>query len=93
MRVVAGPTSVYVHDEGNEGLTGTVTLATSHGSIHIWDRYEPPMFQFDLYSCTVFSPEEVISHLNEFDLISYEYILLDRNNSPKITDSRSKQIK
>ena len=33
MVVVAGPTSVYVHEEGNEGLTGTVTLATSHASI------------------------------------------------------------
>lgn len=30
MVVVAGPTSVYVSEEGNEGLTGTVTLATSH---------------------------------------------------------------
>ena len=43
MKVVAGPTSVYVSDPGNEGLTGTVTLATSHASIHIWDNAEPPM--------------------------------------------------
>ena len=49
MVVVAGPTSVYVHEEGNEGLTGTVTLATSHGSIHVWDNTNPAMFQFDLY--------------------------------------------
>jgi hypothetical protein len=32
MKVVAGPTSVYISDPGNEGLTGTVTLATSHAS-------------------------------------------------------------
>jgi S-adenosylmethionine/arginine decarboxylase-like enzyme len=37
MKVVAGPTSVYVNEPGNEGITGTVTLATSHASIHIWD--------------------------------------------------------
>ena len=30
MKVVAGPTSVYVSDPGNEGFTVTVTLATSH---------------------------------------------------------------
>jgi S-adenosylmethionine/arginine decarboxylase-like enzyme len=46
MKVVAGPTSVYVSEPGNEGLTGTVTLATSHASVHIWDNLELPMVQF-----------------------------------------------
>ena len=32
MVVVAGPTSVYVNELGNEGITGTVTLATSHAA-------------------------------------------------------------
>ena len=80
MKVVAGPTSVYVSEEGNEGLTGTVTLATSHGSFHCWDNTNPPMFQFDLYSCSEFSVEEVINHLNEFELISYTYMMIDRNS-------------
>ena len=70
MVVVAGPTSVYVNEPGNEGLTGTVTLATSHASIHVWDNIEPAMFQFDLYSCSEFTPQEVIEHLEEFDLVS-----------------------
>ena len=65
MVVVAGPTSVYVHEEGNEGITGTVTLATSHASIHVWDAANPPMFQFDLYSCSDFKPEQVLNHINE----------------------------
>ena len=79
MVVVAGPTSVYVDDPGNEGITGTVTLATSHAAIHVWDRETPPMFQFDIYSCSEFTPEEVLEHLNEFELISCEYICIDRN--------------
>lgn len=79
MKVVAGPTSVYVDEPGNEGLTGTVTLATSHSSMHIWDAYDIPMFQFDIYSCSCFTVEEVIEHLNEFDLISYSLIFIDRN--------------
>jgi S-adenosylmethionine/arginine decarboxylase-like enzyme len=84
MKVVAGPTSVYVHEEGNEGLTGTVTLATSHASIHIWEKYEPSMFQFDIYSCSCFSAEEVLDHLNKFDLMKYEYILIDRNGDKMV---------
>jgi S-adenosylmethionine/arginine decarboxylase-like enzyme len=91
MVVVAGPTSVYVKDEGNEGLTGTVTLATSHASIHIWDNTIPSLFQFDIYSCSCFTVEEVLQHLNKFDLSEYEYIFIDRNNEIKIIDTGKNQ--
>jgi len=89
MVVVAGPTSVYVHEEGNEGITGTITLATSHASIHVWDATNPPMFQFDLYSCSDFTPEQVLNHINEhFDLQSATYQFIDRNNDEfKLIDS------
>lgn len=82
MVVVAGPTSVYVNEVGNEGITGTVTLATSHSSMHVWDMDNPPMFQFDLYSCSEFTPEEVIECLdNNFGLLDYHYVFIDRNNN------------
>lgn len=81
MKVIAGPTSVYVDELGNEGITGTVTLATSHSSIHVWDRLETPMFQFDLYSCSEFTPEEVLDTLDRhFGLIDYNYWFIDRND-------------
>lgn len=80
MKVVAGPTSVYVNESGNEGITGTVTLATSHASIHVWDAERPAMFQFDLYSCSCFTAEEVLEELNLwFTLESANWIMLDRN--------------
>jgi S-adenosylmethionine/arginine decarboxylase-like enzyme len=85
MVVVAGPTSVYVNEPGNEGLTGTVTLATSHSSIHIWDHYDLPMFQFDLYSCSCFTVEEIIEHFQEFDIISLEWMMIDRNEGLSIS--------
>ncbi len=81
MKVVAGPTSVYVNEPGNEGITGTVTLATSHASIHVWDAIDPAMFQFDLYSCSEFTPEEVLDHINEnFDLKRANWSFIDRNS-------------
>mgnify|MGYP000979419691 FL=1 len=89
MVVVAGPTSVYVDEPGNEGITGTVTLATSHSAIHVWDKQEPAMFQFDIYSCSCFEVSEVIEHLNEFELIDCEWLFIDRNEGLKITEKGS----
>ncbi len=80
MKVVAGPTSVYVDEPGNEGLTGTVTLATSHASIHIWDKEKPAMFQFDLYSCSEFTPQQVFDEIDYwFGLQSAQWAMFDRN--------------
>ena len=90
MKVVSGPNSVYVDEPGNEGVTGTVTLATSHSALHCWSELELPMFQFDLYSCSCFTPQEVLDHLNEFDMVSYEYIFIDRNEEMKIIEKGSK---
>ena len=89
MKVVAGPTSVYVDEPGNEGITGTVTLATSHASIHVWDAEKPAMFQFDLYSCCEFSPKVVLKHIDDwFGLLEAHYQMIDRNgNDFKIIDS------
>ena len=89
MKVVAGPTSVYVNEPGNEGITGTVTLATSHASIHVWDNDNPPMFQFDLYSCSEFTAKQVLDHIDDwFGLIEAHYQMIDRNgNDFKIIDS------
>jgi len=80
MKVVAGPTSVYVNEPGNEGITGTVTLATSHASIHVWDSVNPAMFQFDLYSCSNFTPKQVLTHIDDwFGLQEAHWQFIDRN--------------
>lgn len=92
MVVVAGPTSIYVDEPGNEGITGTVTLATSHAAIHVWDKQDPAMFQFDIYSCSCFEASEVIEHLNNFELTDCEWLFIDRNEGLKIVDSGSNNM-
>jgi len=94
MKVVAGPTSVYVDEPGNEGITGTVTLATSHASIHVWDNENPAMFQFDLYSCCEFSPKAVLNHINDwFQLESASWQFIDRNTDKFIVIDNGKYKK
>ena len=90
MNVVAGPTSVYVDEPGNEGVTGTITLATSHASLHVWDHDNPPLVQFDIYSCKEYDIDVVLDHLNQFDLISHEWIFVDRNDNLKILKTGKK---
>lgn len=89
MKVVAGPSSVYVDDPGNEGVTGTITLATSHAAIHVWDAEEPAMFQFDIYSCSSFTPNEVLKCLDKhFSLEKASYVFIDRNKDEFIEIER-----
>jgi S-adenosylmethionine/arginine decarboxylase-like enzyme len=94
MKVVAGPTSVYVNEPGNEGITGTVTLATSHASIHVWDAQKPAMFQFDLYSCSNYTPHQVLEHIDEwFGLESATWQFIDRNTDEFIVIDSGKYKK
>ncbi len=84
MVVVAGPTSVYVNEPGNEGVTGTITLATSHASIHVWDNETPSLVQFDIYSCKEYNIDVVLDHLNKFDLTSCDWVYIDRNQGVNV---------
>jgi S-adenosylmethionine/arginine decarboxylase-like enzyme len=82
MKVVAGPTSVYVNEPGNEGVTGTITLATSHAAIHVWDAQSPAMFQFDIYSCKDYEPNIVLNHIDtSFGLEEAYWSFIDRNKN------------
>lgn len=90
MKVVCGPNSVMVDEPGNEGLTGTVTLATSHASIHIWDEGEKPFLQFDIYSCRCYETSTVLEHINNtFEIDEYEYMLIDRNDNLVVTEQNT----
>ena len=80
MNVISGPTSIYVYELGNEGITGTVVLSTSHAAVHIWDKENPSLIQFDLYSCKDFDPDIVLNHIDEmFDLEKGYWSFIDRN--------------
>ena len=90
MHVLVAPSATYCTDKGNEGITSTVILSTSHSAMHIWDfpdSDEPALMQFDLYSCAAFTPEEVIQFLKDrLGIYDVAYKFLDRENGFKFLD-------
>lgn len=68
MTALAPPRCVECRDEGNEGITGTLVISTSHAAFHWWsaESEEPGRLSFCLYSCREFRPEGVLRHVDSF---------------------------
>ncbi len=79
MKPVTLPKSAYVFEEGNEGLTGSINLATSHIAYHVWDNNK--MLMMDVYSCKCFCESTILNVIEEFfDGVSeYHSITIDRS--------------
>lgn len=92
MNVVISPQVVNLQTPGNEGITGIVTIETSHSSIHVWESLEVAFLQFDLYSCKAFDPAIVLKFIGEFEPYFYEYMLVDRNDQFKVVERRTEQV-
>jgi S-adenosylmethionine/arginine decarboxylase-like enzyme len=88
MKIVMGPFSKYVDSCGNAGITAAVVIETSHCAIHVWDEPNPAMIQMDVYSCSAFTSEAVLKKLEEFGIIAYELMMIDRNEDFKVTESK-----
>lgn len=82
MKIVIPPRSIHVKTNGNVGLTGSVNIETSHAAIHVWEEEKPARIEMDLYSCAPFELETVLEKIREFELVSYHYMMVDRNRIP-----------
>ena len=73
-----GPHVDYVDKPDNCGIAGIVMIETSHCSLHIWDKADPPLLQFDIYSCASFDEKAVLELLEEMEPTNVDCILVDR---------------
>lgn len=81
MKIAAGPISKYVGMPGNEGITAAVSVETSHIAFHIWEKQDPMILQFDLYTCGELDRDKVLAHLTEtFGITNIQWQYLDRAN-------------
>jgi len=79
--ILKNPTGYYCNTLGNSGATGTGILETSHTALHTWDEQNPCKFDFDLYSCSEFEVEKVLTLCQCFDIIEGTYIIIDRDGA------------
>jgi len=79
MNVISGPHVVYSDMVDNEGFTAVAVLDFSHLSIHTWDKVNPALIEFDLFSCKDFDVNIVLDKLNEFDIITSSQLVVDRD--------------
>lgn len=80
MNILFGPVVRYSDNPGNEGITGVVTIDTSHIAFHDWSQHDPSFFQMDVYSCKEYAPEIVIGALREFEFDEIKWWMIDRAN-------------
>lgn len=82
----ANPHGYYCNLPGNEGVTATGILETSHCALHSWNLEHPGKFQFDLYSCKDFDVSFVVDLCNSFGIIGGSYLVIDRDSILKILE-------
>lgn len=88
MKVLMGPYSINCDTLGNEGVTGTIVIETSHCAGHCWHMVERPFMMFDVYSCVEFDSQTVLRNMHEhFNIVSCDYAVLDRNETISIVES------
>lgn len=79
MELIKGvPSNPNVGYEGGEnpGVTGCALITTSHIVLHTWDN--DMCFQFDVYSCKLFSPTEIMKLLSKWGLDKSDSKFFDR---------------
>ncbi len=83
MKILAGPISGTVDQEGNCGPTCVCVIETSHLACHVWDEPDPALIQLDVYTCGPFDPHCVLEHIQVWGPTKVEYKLLDREHGLK----------
>lgn len=96
MNILGAPHIYYVDTpKSNKGITGTVSIETSHLSFHIWEspqdtlvnKYSKGLLQFDIYTCgglTTSQIKTVLNHLDIFSPTNIDLNVFDRKKSLKL---------
>lgn len=82
MKVLSPARTLWCDEPGNEGITSDILLTTSNSVVHIWNYEDNTgLFEFDLYSCAHYTPEEVVDYIkSHFEVTKVAYKFIDREH-------------
>lgn len=79
MTPVTQPQAVNVRSLGNEGLTGSINLSTSHIAYHCWEN--TGLIILHVYSCTCFDVIKTVEFIRDYwNLTNVLYKVEDPND-------------
>jgi S-adenosylmethionine/arginine decarboxylase-like enzyme len=96
MNILGIPHIYYVDTpKSNKGITGTVSIQTSHMSFHIWEspqktllnKSSKGLLQFDIYTCGGLNTHQlyiVLNHLSMFSPSRIDLDMFDRKQKLKL---------
>lgn len=88
MKILMGPYSVYSNMVGNQGLTAVTIIETSHIAMHVWDAVSPGLMEFDVYTCSTLTPQDILDEMEQFEPQKIEYFFIDRENSLTVLEEK-----
>lgn len=80
MNILSGPVACTSNVVGNEGITGTVIIDTSHIAMHMWNGVSPAIIELDIFSCKDYEVSVPIQFLKRYDLQAINFRCVDRTN-------------
>lgn len=83
-----GPHVDYISKPGNLGVASIVMIETSHCAMHIWDHFDPPLIQMDVYSCKDYDHQIILDMLQDMEPTKIDWILVDRSNMTFVESSK-----
>lgn len=86
MKILSGPYVVYSDMVNNRGFTGVCIIETSHIAVHVWDEGSPALLQFDVYTCGKLNILAILNHLDIFEPVKIDYIVMDRKHEITILE-------
>ena len=82
MKELSAPVAKRSYMKGNQGITCSCMITTSHIVLHTWEDDHPGLLQLDVYSCKDFNIQDIIDKLKDLwvDEHTIQYKFLDRES-------------
>jgi hypothetical protein len=54
----------------------------------VWDAVSPGLMEFDVYTCSTLTPQDIIDEMQQFSPVKIEYFFIDREHSLTLLEEK-----